>query len=118
MLGGECLVPVSAVVQTFSGDVDEQIGDPVRRLEVASKLSPAGGARSASLPVVVDVPGDSSARITLDMGQVVMGQVQFELSAPAGTVLDFFLHRRSTLPPEGWFWRHAFRHALHMPGRK
>ena len=102
-LGGECLVPVSTGVQTFSGDVAEKIGDPVRRLEAALKLSPAGAARSASLPVVVDVPGESSARITFDMGRVVMGQVQFELSAPAGTVLDFSYTEDPLSHPKGGF---------------
>ena len=117
-LGGERLAPVSAQVQSFSDDVDAKIGDPVRRLEATLNLSPAGAARSASLPVAVDVPRGGSARITFDMGGSSWARCSSSWSAPAGTVLDLSYTEDPLAPPEGRFRRDAFRHALHRPGRE
>ena len=47
----------------------------------------------------------------LDMGGIVMGQVQFEVEAPAGTVLDFSYAEDPVTGPTGLFSA-ACRHAL------
>jgi alpha-L-rhamnosidase len=103
-LGGECLVPLAGgQVQLYSDDVDPAIGDPVKRLAAIFKLNAAGAAQAASLPVTVQPAAGGSARITLDMGRLVMGQVQFELDAPAGAEIDFSYTEDPLAPPNGGF---------------
>jgi alpha-L-rhamnosidase len=102
-LGGDRLTPVSGQVQSFSADVDQTIGDPVRRLEATLNLNTTGPARGSSLPVLLNIPDGGSARIILDMGRIVMGQVQFELDAPAGTTIDLSYTEDPLAPRKGGF---------------
>jgi alpha-L-rhamnosidase len=102
-LGGERRVPVSARLEALAGGVDVKVGDPVRRLEATLNLAAASPAQSASLPISFDLPANGSARITLDMGGIVMGQVQFELEAPAGAVLDLSYTEDPLSPRKGGF---------------
>jgi hypothetical protein len=93
-LGGEFRTPDSLRVEHLAGQVSPDIGDPVRRLEAALDLrsrgsnSVGGPAQGDRLPLTVDVPAGGSVRIVLDMGVIVMGQVQFEVQAPSGTLFD------------------------------
>ncbi len=102
-LGGERRVPVSAQVQMLAGQVDTQVGDPVKRLEATLNLKTKGEAQSGSIPVAVQSSAGSSARITLDMGRIVMGQVQFTVQAPAGAILDFCYTEDPLRPPKGGY---------------
>jgi hypothetical protein len=88
-LGGDFRVPVSLRAEYLAGQVDPAVGDPVKRLEAAIDLPVTGPAEGVGLPLSLEVPAGGSARVALDMGVIVMGQVQFEVQAPAGTVLDF-----------------------------
>lgn len=102
-LGGDQRTPVSASLQALAGRVDLSTGDPVKRLEASLSLVAAGAARSVTLPISLEVPAGGSARFILDMGGIVMGQVQFELMAPAGCVLDLSYTEDPLKPPRGMF---------------
>jgi alpha-L-rhamnosidase len=102
-LGGDRRMPVSASLQALAGRVDVKIGDPVKRLEASLNLATAGAPQPAALPITLEVPANGSARITLDLGGIVMGQVQFELEAPAGCVLDLSYTEEPLRPPRGMF---------------
>ena len=102
-LGGECLTPTSAQVQYYTDQVEATVGDPVKRLEATFQLTPAGPASPASLPLKVSLSQGGSARVILDMGRLVMGQVQFELEVPAGTVVDLSYTEDPLTPPKGGF---------------
>jgi len=102
-LGGECCTAQTSQVQTYRDQMDPAIGDPVRRLEATFKLEPASTATPVSLPLSVHLQGNESARVILDMGRLVMGQVQFEIQAPAGTILDLSYTEDPLMPPKGGF---------------
>jgi hypothetical protein len=101
-LGGALRTPVSVRAETLAGQVAALSGDPVKRLQKTLDLaaSPAAGDR---LPLALDAPADGCVRIALDMGGIVMGQVQFEIEAPAGTVLDISYTEDPLAPPRGPF---------------
>jgi hypothetical protein len=101
-LDGDLRVPVSLRAETLAGQAADLSGDPVKRLQKTLDLaaSPAPGDR---LPLAVDAPPEGGVRLTLDMGGIVMGQVQFEVEAPAGAVLDFSYREDPLAPPRGPF---------------
>jgi hypothetical protein len=88
-LGGETRAPAQVTGKAIQGKLDPAIASPVRRVEsiltmpVLKALPPQKG-----FPVAVNVPHDGMVRLVADMGRIVSGFVQFELQAPAGTVLD------------------------------
>ena len=98
-LGGDLRTPVAVRGENLAGAADTNIGDPMLRLQTALPLSVSGKAPGDRLPLALDVPAGASARITLDMGGIVMGQVQFEVQAPAGTVFDFAYTEDPLAPP-------------------
>ncbi len=98
-LGGDLRTPVSVRGESLAGTVDTIIGDPMLRLQTAIPFAVSGPVAGDSLPLALDVPKGGSARITCDMGGIVMGQVQFEVHAPAGTVLDFAYTEDPIQPP-------------------
>src|SRR5439155_22915161 len=59
------------------------------------------------LPLTVDIPAGGMARLILDMGGIVSGFVQFELDAPAGTVLDLSYVEEPVTGPSGFLGAHA-----------
>ena len=101
-LGGELRTPTSVRAEYLAGQIDATSGDPVKRLQKTLDLSVTGLA-GGRLPLALDVPAGGCARIILDMGGIVMGQVQFEVQAPAGTVLDFSYTEDPLAPPRGPF---------------
>lgn len=86
-LGGETRLPAAGRVEILSGPVDLSAGDPARRV-LASVAAPVARASQADLPLRVTVPEGGAVRLTMDMGRIVSGLVQFEVEAPAGAVLD------------------------------
>ena len=88
-LGGDLRTPAAVRAEYLAGQIDSTIGDPVRRVAVTLDLSVSGPAQGDRLPLTLEVPTNGCARIAMDMGAIVMGQVQFEVQAPAGAVLDF-----------------------------
>src|SRR5919202_1528055 len=91
-LGGEVRTPAAVQVEILEGQVDAAIASPVRRVQAVASLPVSQATQPASsgrpLPVTVDVPSGGMARLVLDMRRIVSGFVEFELEAPAGTVLD------------------------------
>ncbi|OQA41735.1 MAG: Bacterial alpha-L-rhamnosidase [Chloroflexi bacterium ADurb.Bin325] len=85
-LGGDLRTPASVQGEYLAAAVDPNIGDPMLRVQTA-------------IPFAVAVPAGGSARVTFDMGGIVMGQVQFEVHAPAGTVFDFAYTEDPIEPP-------------------
>ena len=106
-LGGDFRVPVSMAAEYLAGQVDPQIGDPVKRLEAAIDLAISGPVGGNNLPLTLAIPDGGSTRIVIDMGVIVMGQVDFELEAPAGTVLDFSYTEDPLVEPSGMLGMHA-----------
>ncbi len=102
-LGGDLHTPAAIRAEYLAGKIDRKIGDPVKRLQATLDLNVSGPAQSDRLPLALDVPTDGSARVTIDMGVIVMGQVQFEVQAPAGTVLDFSYTEDPLTRPRGMF---------------
>lgn len=87
-LSGAVTAPLAVAVDLLAGHIDTTIGSPVRRVEAAVGLPVVGTAQAQTLPLTVDVPVGGMARVTVDMGRIVSGFVEFALDAPAGTVLD------------------------------
>lgn len=98
-LGGDLRTPAAVRGEYLAGAVDTNIGDPMLRAQTALALAvsaPAGD----RLPLTLDIPAGGCARVTLDMGGIVMGQVQFEVHAPAGAVFDFAYTEDPLAPPQ------------------
>ena len=102
-LGGERCLPVSGKQQQLAGQVDLKLADPVKRLEASLALAAAGDPAPCALPVSAQIAEGESARIILDMGRIVMGQVQFTLQAPVGTIVDLAYTEEPLRPPRGPF---------------
>jgi hypothetical protein len=102
-LGGDRRQPVSAIVQMLEGPLDTKVGDPVRRLEASLNLKAQGSPQAGRIPLSVQLAPGAIARVTLDMGRIVMGQVQFAVEAPAGAILDFSYTEDPLRPPKGGF---------------
>jgi hypothetical protein len=88
-LGGAAKTPVSLRLETLRGQVDMAIGSPVMRVQAALGLPISATTLAEQLPLSLDVPAGGMVRLSFDMGSIVSGRVEFELSAPVGTVLDF-----------------------------
>jgi len=94
-LGGLVKTPAAVRAEYLRGQVTLAIPSPVKRVEDCHELPISGSAANggapteALLPLSLDVPAEGLARVVLDMGGIVSGLVQFEVAAPAGTVLDF-----------------------------
>jgi alpha-L-rhamnosidase len=106
-LGGALKMPATLQVETLAEAVDVAIKSPVRRVEAALGLPISGTARGAQLPLTVDVPAGGTARVILDMGGIVSGFVQFELNAPAGTMLDLSYVEEPVTGPSRLLGTHA-----------
>ncbi len=88
-LTGETQRSKSTTVQSLQGQVDQNIGSPVKRVEAALQLQAAGAPQPAQWPIAIDLSAGNSALVIIDMGRIVSGLVQFDLSAPAGAVIDW-----------------------------
>ncbi len=86
-LGGETRTPQSIQVETLAGAVDTDQTSPIARVQAALGL-PVAGARAATLPLEMDIPAGGAVRLGVDMGRIVSGQVEFAVTAPAGTMLE------------------------------
>jgi alpha-L-rhamnosidase len=106
-LGGAVKTPAAFRVETLEGQVDAAIGSPVKRVEAAVGLPVSGTAQAEKLPLAVDVPAEGMVRLTLDMGGIVSGFVEFALDAPTGTVLDLSYVEEPVKGPSGPIGVHA-----------
>src|SRR5205823_14525408 len=101
-LGGALKTPARLRVETLAGQVDAAVGSPVKRVEATVGLPIANTALVEQLPLTVDIPAGGMARLILDMGGIVSGFAQFELDAPAGTVLDLSYVEEPVTGPSGF----------------
>jgi len=106
-LGGALKTPANLRVETLTGQLDAAISSPVKRVEATVGLPIANTAPAEQLPVSVDVPADGLARLIFDMGGIVSGLVQFNLDAPAGTVLDLSYVEEPITGPSRFLGAHA-----------
>ncbi|MDQ1301151.1 MAG: alpha-L-rhamnosidase [Chloroflexota bacterium] len=103
-LGGDLRVPAAVRAEILAGQVATASGDPVKRLQATLDRAVTGPAGDGDrLPLAFDVPAAGCVRIMLDMGGIVMGQVQFEIEAPAGAALDISYTEDPLAPPRGPF---------------
>jgi len=106
-LGGDVRTPTSVRADTLTGEIDTHIGSPVRRVEAALYFPTLSTETADSLPLAVNVPTGGMARLVLDMGRIVSGRVQFEIRAPAGTVLDLSYVEEPIRGPSRMLGQHA-----------
>ena len=106
-LDGEARTPARVTVETLEGRVDTALGSPVARVEAAVTLPVAATTRGATLPITLDLTAGGAARITLDMGRIVSGLVEFAIEAPAGTEFDLSYTEQPVTGPSGPIDQHA-----------
>lgn len=99
-LDGPLRTPARVTVETLEGHVATEVASPVVRVEAALAL-PVTATRSAALPLDLDLSDGCVARVTLDMGRIVSGFVEFALDAPAGTVFDLSYTEEPVSGPSG-----------------
>lgn len=106
-LNGAVRTPQVITVEILEGRVDAAIGSPVKRVEAAVGLPVSSTARTESLPLTLDIPAGGMARLTVDMGRIVSGLVEFTLDAPAGVALDISYVETPVTGPSGPIDQHA-----------
>ncbi|MFE3033068.1 alpha-L-rhamnosidase N-terminal domain-containing protein [Streptomyces canus] len=90
-LGGQRVLPVTAVLQTAPTDnaaAQDMPDHPAERL--ISRLCTAGPATGVSLPITVTRKRGTAAIVTVDFGRIVAGHIELEVDAPAGVRLDLW----------------------------
>ena len=106
-LGGVRRLPAAIRAETLTGELDPEISSPVKRVEAAASLPVAAAMQVERLPLTIDVPTGGIVRVTLDMGRIVSGFVEFDLQAAAGTVLDLSYVEEPVTGPSGMIAAHA-----------
>ena len=84
-LGGAVMKPVSTQVEHLTGAVEVSIGSPVERVAKTVGQPVVAKTLVSSFPIHLDVPEDGFTRLIVDMGVIVSGMVQLDVTAPAGT---------------------------------
>lgn len=87
-LGGERVHPRSMHAAVHPAAPDLSAIGPASRVEAAI-ASLGAPAENLALPTALDLPKGGQALLRLDMGRMVAGFVDFDLTAPAGTVFEF-----------------------------
>ncbi len=105
-LGGIRRTPARMTVEALEGRVATEVDSPVARVAAAAALS-VRAARSVTLPLDLDLADDGVTRVTIDMGRIVSGFVEFALAAPAGTVFDLSYTEAPVTGPPGPIDQHA-----------
>ncbi len=102
-LGGGVVSPAKIYFNELGGAVDETSLEPVKRV-IAAVALPAGAPTEAdSFPLNLNVPAGSFIRLMVDMGRIVSGFVQLDVSAPAGTTFDLcYVEEPIIGPPVGF----------------
>jgi hypothetical protein len=88
-LDGETCVPAAIKVECLQDPVDLSADSPMKRVETSIAAPVTRSEQAAGFPVQMTVPSGGTVRLIMDMGRIVSGFPQFEVEAPAGTVLDF-----------------------------
>lgn len=87
-LGGAVMKPAGIQVERLTGSVEVAIGSPVARVSKSIALPAAAKTQANSFPIHVDIAANGLVRLIVDMGVIVSGMVQLDVTAPAGTVFD------------------------------
>jgi len=107
-LGGKTCNPVAIQVETLDASFDLTAHSPAARLGSSFTVDVTSSEPASGCPVLLTVPSAGAVRLVLDMGRIVSGFVQFELEAPAGTVLDLcYVEDPITDPTGRGFGRHS-----------
>lgn len=106
-LDGERKTPRQVQLDVLSGAVDDTVISPIRRVEASMELPISETRTGEQLPLTVELGDGDCTRLLIDMGVIVSGFVQFELDAPAGTVLDFAYFEQPLTGPIGILGQHA-----------
>lgn len=88
-LDGETCVPAAIKVEYLQHPGDLSAYSPAERLESSITAPVTRSEGAEGFPVQMSVPSGGAVRLIMDMGRIVSGFPQFEVVAPAGTVLDF-----------------------------
>jgi alpha-L-rhamnosidase len=106
-LSGALKTPQVIQYEALQGQVDSGLNNPAGRLAASLDLPVASPAREGRLPLSLEVPPGGALRLKLDIGVIVSGLVEFEVSAPAGTVFDLAYLEEPLKPAQGMFGPHA-----------
>lgn len=87
-LEGETCLPAAIQVEYQADPVDLSTGSPAERIQRSITAPVTSSEGLTGCPISFDIPADGAVRLIMDMGCIVSGFPQFELEAPAGTVLD------------------------------
>ncbi len=87
-LGGEVVVPATVQAEVLQGAIDTSKAGPAGRVAASMRLPASPLAALGGLPATVELAAGQAVRLTADFGRIVAGLVQWEVSAPAGTVFD------------------------------
>jgi hypothetical protein len=106
-LAGDTQAPKSAAAFSLGDRVDESIGSPVKRVEAGLQLQATSAPQPAQWPIAINLTAGNSALFIIDMGRIVSGLVQFSVSAPAGTVIDWSYVEEPIKLPVSFIGAHA-----------
>ncbi len=87
-LEGDRMHLASVTVELVQGAVDTTSGSPARRVRASLSMPATATIQTNSLPVKLTIPTGAYARLVIDMGHIVAGSVQLDVSAPEGTTFD------------------------------
>ncbi len=87
-LGGEIVRPARVEVRLVQGEVDSAVLSPVVRVSQAADLPVVGAIQKVELPLTLEIQEGCMASLFLDMGRVVSGLVQLDITTPAGTTFE------------------------------
>jgi alpha-L-rhamnosidase len=105
-LDGETRVPATIQVEYLQGPLDLSTNSPAKRVETSIAASVTGSEQAGGFPIQMTAPSGGAVRLIMDFGRIVSGFVQFEVEAPAGTVLDFAYVEDPITGPGTGFGRH------------
>jgi alpha-L-rhamnosidase len=105
-LDGETRVPATIQVEYLQGPLDLSTNSPAKRVETSIAASVTGSEQAGGFPIQMTAPSGGAVRLIMDMGRIVSGFPQFEVEAPAGTVLDFAYVEDPITGPGTGFGRH------------
>jgi alpha-L-rhamnosidase len=105
-LEGETCVPATIQVEYLQGPLELSADSPAERVEASIIAFVTGSEQLTGFPAEIAVPSGGAVRLIMDMGRIVSGFPQFEVEAPAGTVLDFAYVEDPITGPATGFGRH------------
>ena len=87
-LGGEVVQPFNIRLERVQGSVDITPANPVARVVSTLGFPAASPPEPVKCPLALDIQEGIVSRLVVDMGRIVSGLVQLEVSAPEGTMFE------------------------------